>query len=238
MSSSQIPVGKKVHITRRKARGGMDDIEATVVENTDTELAIKLAKDIKITFGELWCVRYYFGSSVWEFDSSVVSYDGNILVLNHSNDVRFINRRRFLRVSVKHSAFIAHFPFVKSIDAQTYGPPEFVPAVVTELAGPGLRIESKLDVKTGQRVLVIFNLDQGQSRQSNPDDQSDEAATSKMIGDIAEVRHTKVIKNGLSIAVELTGLSDSDIDELIRATNAASVNVNAKNLEPAGVQGV
>jgi hypothetical protein len=31
----------------------------------------------------------------------------------------------------------------------------------------------------------------------------------------------------MSIAVELTGLSDSDTDELIRVTNAALVKVNA-----------
>lgn len=238
LSSTQIPIGKKVHITRRKVRGDVDDIESTVVENTDTELAIKLTRHVKITFGEFWRVRYYFGSSVWEFDSSVVSYDGSILVLNHSNDVRFINRRRFLRVPVRRSAFIAHFPFVSSIDAQIFGPPKFIPAVVTELAGPGLRIESKLEVETGQRILVVFDIDRDQSHQSNPDEQFYEAATSKIVGDIAKVRHTKVIKDGLSIAVELTGLSDFDIDELIRATNAASVNVNAKNLETAGVQGV
>ena len=33
----------------------------------------------------------------------------------------------------------------------------------------------------------------------------------------------KSIKNGFSIAVELTGLSDPNINELIRATNAASL---------------
>jgi hypothetical protein len=35
--------------------------------------------------------------------------------------------------------------------------------------------------------------------------------------------------NGLSIAVELTGLSDSDINELICATNAASVKTRVEN---------
>jgi hypothetical protein len=85
--------------------------------------------------------------------------------------------------------------------------------------------------------------------------QEGKAPTSRIVEDIGEVRHTKAIKNGLSIAVELTGLSDSDVNELIRATNAASVRavaegqdnpVSASNeqgaegraAEPAAVQGV
>jgi hypothetical protein len=183
-----------------------------------------LAEPVKITFGELWRIRYYFGSSVWEFDTSVVSYDGNILVLNHNDDVRFINRRRFIRVPVKKQAFIAHFPFEKTLEP-VWGPPEFVPAVVTELAGPGLRIESRLQVKEGERVLVVFSLDEEQGRNLT----TANTGISKIVEDIGEVRHTRAIPNGLSIAVELTGLSDSDINELIRVTNAASVWANARN---------
>jgi len=192
-----------------------------------------LEKNVTVTFGEFWCVRYYFGSSVWEFDTSVVSYDGNVLVLNHSDNVRFINRRRFLRVPMKKRAFIARFPFERSFiesshnsedelvedhdlakTSAVWGPPEFVPAVVTELAGPGLRIESSLEVKAGERILVVFNL--AQEQDSIPANQGIN-------------RHTKRTQNGLSIAVELTGLSDSNIDELIRVTNAASLSVNDKN---------
>jgi hypothetical protein len=49
------------------------------------------------------------------------------------------------------------------------------------------------------------------------------------VENIGEVRHTKPTQNGLSIAVEMTGLSDSNIDELIRATNAASLSVSDRN---------
>ena len=46
--------------------------------------------------------------------------------------------------------------------------------------------------------------------------------SSKIIEDIAVIKHVKPILNkGSSIAVELTGLSDSDLNELIRATNTA-----------------
>ncbi|MBW8039378.1 MAG: hypothetical protein FVQ85_05210 [Planctomycetes bacterium] len=252
-SSRQIPVGKKVHITRRQTPDS-GEIESTVVKNTDNELSFQLTETVKITFGEFWCVRYYFGSSVWEFDASVVSYDGNILVLNHNDNVRFINRRRFLRVQVKMPAFIACFPFEKSsienshisknefgvdhdlveTSAATWGPPEFVPAVVTELAGPGLRIESELEVKTGERILVVFSLEQEQD--SVPANRGKDPTVLKIVEDIGKVRHTKSIHNGMSIAVELTGLSDSDTNELIRATNAAllSVSDRKKNVPTSG----
>jgi hypothetical protein len=78
----------------------------------------------------------------------------------------------------------------------------------------------------------------------------DGPSTSKIIEDIGEVRHIEPAQNGFSIAVELIGLSDSDVGELIRATNAAflktsgegrgvqgSANTEAGIAAPAGVQG-
>ena len=272
LSSAQIPVGKKLYLTRRKAHDS-GNIEATVVKNDDMELSVELSTPVKITFGEFWWVRYYFGASVWEFDTSVVSYDGSVLVLNHSDDVRFINRRRFLRVPVKRPAFIAHFPFTRILtnksdsskegfeDVQNlakiltdnWGPPEFVPAVVTELAGPGLRIEALLEVEIGDRVLVMFRLDEDEEgdHSSISADEADKTYDGKIAEDIGVVRHIKAGQNGLSIAVELTGLKDSDINRLIQATNAASLKASLKDedvadspgtegsdVEPVSLQGV
>jgi hypothetical protein len=247
-------VGRKVSITRRTDRDS-GDIEATVVENTDAELTVKAAISVRITFGEMWRVRYYFGASTWEFDTTIVGCDGDTLVLNHSDTVRFINRRRFLRVAVNKPAFVAIFPFTRPLYEDNNGgswrPPEFVPAVVTELAGPGLRINVPLDVKVGSRVLVAVRLDGENGRNSTPAPRDSKSQTAKIAQDIAEVRHTRVEQNGLSIAVELTGLSDSDLNELIRATNLASlraggngqyappqVSENQDVAEPAPVQGV
>jgi hypothetical protein len=238
LSSRQIPIGKQIHITRRKtATAG--NIEATVVKNNDNELGIRLTQPVRVTFGECWCTRYYFGSSVWEFDTTVIGYDGDMLVLSHSDNVRFINRRRFLRVPVKISGFVAAFPFEKQPvevrhsegDEQTqgddsaqpptfiWGPPEFVPAVVTELAGPGLRIESSLDLKIGDRILVVFNLAQG--HHPVPESEGSKSEIPKIVEAMGVVRHIRPVQDGLSVAAELTGLGDQDIDELIRATNAA-----------------
>ena len=239
LSTRQIPKGKQLYITRRKARA-LSDIASTVVRNTETELAVKLSSPLKVIFGEVWCVRYYSGASVWEFDTSVVSYDGDIMVLNHSDNVRFVNRRRFLRVPVQMRAMIAEFPFSRPASARAsvsdmegaelpdssvvpLETPEFVEAVVTELAGPGLRIESALDIEAGERILVVLNLDQADSGSSMDGSARGKTPRAEMLEDLGEVRHKKKVPNGFSIAVELTGLSDSQVDELIRLTNAASV---------------
>jgi hypothetical protein len=242
LSSRQIPVGKKLQITRRMVHD-QGDIESTVIENNDMELVVKFTTPVKVTPGEFWRVHYYFGTSVWEFDTSVAACHGQILVLNHSDDVRYINRRRFLRVPVNKPAFIARFPFARMVAGDsgdsnvasggTWGLPKFVPAVITELAGPGLRIEAPLEMKVGERVLVVFRLDEGKDKDAVLQKDA-KTPTSRIVEDIGEVRHTKVIQKGLSIAVELTGLSDSDVNELIRATNAASVRTGAKGQGASG----
>ncbi|MHC4087222.1 MAG: hypothetical protein ACYSWZ_13400 [Planctomycetota bacterium] len=271
LNSRQIPTGKKIHLVRRTSNAP-DTIESTVIENNDVELMVQLTKPVKIIFGEVWCARYYFGASVWEFDTSVISCNGDKLVLNHSDELRFVNRRRFLRVPVNKSAFVAHFPFARTAvnpgnksmksfrmyrnstgpSDSSWGPPEFIPAVVTELAGPGLCIEASLKLKAGDRVLVVFKLDEEENQDSDrPKLEDDKTATPKIVEDIGEVRHVEAIQNGFSIAVELIGLSDTDVSELIRATNAASLKTtpesqdvvaleNAKEgaAEPAVTQGV
>ena len=254
-SSRQIPAGKQLHITRRKTPD-LGDIESTVIKNDNMELTIKLTAPVESKLGEFWRARYYFGVSVWEFDTSVVRCNGDILVLNHSDDMRFISRRRFLRVRVNKPAFIARFPFSRTLrpnsvssnkgravkqgsanaSGNIWGPPEFIPATVTELGGPGLLIEAPLEVKAGDRILVIVNLSETiDARPSNAGFRlkpavggsiPDTRRESRIVEDIGEVRHTKAIQDGFSIAVELTGLSDSNVSELIRATNAASIRTN------------
>ena len=241
LSSRQIPIGKTIHVTRRKARISTS-IESTVLKNDEAELVVKLAMPVQSRPGEYWRARYDFGASVLEFDTSVISCTGDILVFSHSENIRFISRRRFLRVPVNRPALIAPFPFARipcssaKSHASSLGEPEFVPAVVTELAGPGLRLEAPLQVKIGDRVLVILALNEQQgSRKAGSQNEgvappkAGKTGTSKIVQDIGMVRHTKAIENGLSIAVELVGLSDSDVNELIRATNAASPKRSAQS---------
>jgi hypothetical protein len=281
-SSRHILTGKKLYINRRTSPdlGDLGDIESIVIKNDNMELTMQLTTPVESKLGEIWRARYSFGASVWEFDSSVVRCYDDVLVLNHSDDIRFISRRRFLRVQVNKSAFIAHFPFSRTLSSNSnennkknpsikqswingsdnWGPPEFMPATVTELGGPGLRIETKLEVKAGDRVLVIVNLCEEDIQNLNPSSKSTslrsvlsrdrKSALSKIVEDIGEIRHVRALENGSSIAVELTGLSDSNLNELVRVTNAAYRRTSNKSkdapnsieseetvLEPATAQG-
>jgi len=228
LSSRHIPVGRELYITPCRSRRSAS-IESTVIKNDDMELTLKLTIPMEIEPGEYWRARFYLSGSVWEFDSSIVRCEGDVMVLNHSDNVRFINLRRFLRVPVNKPAFVAPFPFTRlaNTSGDSWSPPEFVPAVVTELAGLSLRLDVPLEVKVGERVLVMFKLDE-QKNQDSSSPKAGKKTTSKIIQDIGEVRHTQAIKNGFSIAAELIGLSDSDINELVCATNAAKRRADAQ----------
>jgi hypothetical protein len=223
LTTHDIPSGKTLHITRRLGPHS-DELQAQIVGNDPKQLTVALERPIRITFGELWRARYYHGASVWEFDTAVVSFEGTKLILRHSRDVRFINRRRFVRVPARNLAFVAPFPFARSLaDSglalsdldEDWKPVEFVQAVVTELAGPGLKIEAQLPVQVGQRLLVVFRID---AAEGTPRPQ----AGPRLIEDIAVVRRVEAIVDAYSIALELVGLQDGDIDELVRATNQAA----------------
>jgi len=249
-STRQIPIGKKLFI-RPTETLDLAEVESTVIKNDNLEFAVVLSALLEMSPGQLCRAQYYFGAAVWEFDASVLSCHAGILVLNHTDDVRFINRRRFLRVPVNRPAFIARFPFAKTLlsdndygreDSKdfftSWGPPQFVPAAVTELAGPGLRVEAPLEVKVGERVVVILKVSDEERRESSAGvkvgslppvsaQNSRNTTPSRVVEDVGQVRHIEAIQGGFSIAVELTGLSDSNVDELVRATNAASMKAVA-----------
>jgi hypothetical protein len=222
LSSRQIAAGKKVYVSCKAMRQS-DEVEAVVEKNSSEEFVVRLSHSMTITFGDCWSVRYYFGASVWQFDTSVISYDGGLLSLKHSDKVRYVNRRRFVRVPVRKEAYIAEFPFEKPAKngdqnaASNWQPPKFTPAIVTEIGGPGLRIETSQNIQVGQRILVTFNL---------ASDSEEGAEPMGILGDMGQVRDVRQSDNGSSIAVELTGLNDSNIAELIRITNSALLRRN------------
>ncbi len=252
-NSRQIPKDKKLYITSLET-GEVNNIESVVIENNDVELTVETAQALGIKQGESLCIRYYFGASIWEFETSVIGCIDNILILNHNDNVRFVNRRRFLRVPIQESAYIAAFPFARTLpdnvnskldsdssnsSGNAWGPPDFVPADVTELAGPGLRVVAPLEVKVGDRVVVILKLTErkkhGLITQPNATALHSSLAgngrmrPSRIVEDMGVVRHTEAVENGFSIAVELTGLSDANLNELVRATNTASIKARFKS---------
>lgn len=209
LSSRQVPVGRGVLVTRRRV--GAERIEATVVKNDEFELGLGLVIPAKSQPGEVWRVQCNLGASVWEFDAVTISCDGNDLVLSHSNEVRYINRRRFARVQMSARAFVAPFPFKSNWSGKKIVLPEFTAARLVELAGPGLQIETPLKLEVGDRVLVAF-----------------EPAKERIVQDLGQVR--RIIKAGnktRTVAIELIGLDEAGISDLVRVTNAAAIKHNS-----------
>jgi len=263
LSTRQIPVGKKLCLVSLEDGDSKRNIETIVEHNSDEELKVKLPESVEMEIGQQWSVQCYSGASVWQFNTEVISFDGNAVGLNHTSVIKLTSRRRYPRVSVSKPAFIAGFSFdIKSvgqvscdIDEQQagdnssdkyaddmkpdqspcliWGPPEFVPAVVTELAGPGLRIESSLYAAAGHKVLIVLGLENNDDRKSSENIQNCESQPCRILEDIGVVRHCRKTNDGWSLAVELTGLSDPNVDELIRITNAENMNQMAAQREKA-----
>ncbi|HUV41697.1 MAG TPA: hypothetical protein VMW23_07925, partial [Sedimentisphaerales bacterium] len=119
LSSRHIPVGKTVQVRQHRANQ-VENIEGTVTANNDIEFTVKLQTKVKTAMGRLWRLHYSFGASLWEFDTSVAGCSDSVLVLNHSENVRSINRRRFVRVPVYRPALIANFPFTRTLPSAAF----------------------------------------------------------------------------------------------------------------------
>jgi hypothetical protein len=254
LSTRQIPVGASIDLTRRWGRQTVA-AHATVLGNDGTALAVMLHAPLESAAGDPWFAQCYAGMSAWEFRTSTVRCDGTRLVLAHSDEIRFINRRRFPRVAVHFPGLIAHLPLMHGVvqagetmsaDSAGSAPaeaglmateaPVFVESTITELAGPGLRIETALQVHVDDRVLVVFLATEGSDGA---------AARCKTVAAVGRVRQGRDTESGtqipdaidrvwtgspqhdlgaradqpLSIAVELTGLSDEEIEELASLTS-------------------
>lgn len=122
--------------------------------------------------------------------------------MNHSDRIRFLNRRRFTRIATRRLAQISVFPIFIEMQPETLPAVDFCPAEVTEIAGPGLRLKTALDVQVQQRLIVRFELETG-----------------RLVQDIAVVRDIREGAAGRSIIVELIGVDNKAVDELMRMTN-------------------
>jgi len=201
ISSRSIPVGKLVTLHPV----GADEettIEGVVTKNDEFELVVRTAVPVNSPPGQAWTVNYRFGAATWGFDALTLACGPDGLELSHSDNIVFINRRRFLRALVQWPALVAPFPIIDKDDDRKQLSPMFHEATVTEISGPGVRLRCDLAVRPGQRLLVVFRLDDG-----------------RLIQDIAEVRGSRDTAVSRSIGAELIGLTDAAVNELVRVTN-------------------
>ncbi|KPK85891.1 MAG: hypothetical protein AMJ81_02445 [Phycisphaerae bacterium SM23_33] len=202
ISFGSVAAGKVVSIFRRHLQ---DYFDAAVAASTPggSGLEVKPERPIRCEPGETWQIRYDQEGLLWESDASVVKQARGRVILKLIGTARCINRRRFARTPTMKPAAVAVFPFLEG--AADAGPQVFVPAAVTEIAGPGLRLEAPVEVRAGERVLLRVQSADGRTLQG-----------------LALVRRATPGANGMTdLAVEMVGLSTSEVAELIRETNRA-----------------
>ena len=200
-STRQIAAGSKLYIT---SQTGAEAVAATVFGNGPAEFLVEADALPEIRPGDVWVIRYFREEATWEFDAPVLRDEQGKAALGHSGDIRPINLRRFARVETNATARAACFSFHAGDPRQET--PEFFPATLVEIAGPGLVLESSLQAAAGQRVLVVVKFD-GQ----------------RQVQGLAKVRRVSPGREGATLlAVELVGLDDDEIAELARETNLAA----------------
>ncbi|MFP4106696.1 MAG: hypothetical protein ACLFVU_11475 [Phycisphaerae bacterium] len=201
---SRVRLGKTIRIIHPEAPDGTEAM-ITAIGDENNEFAVKLQRPIeKAKMGENWVVRYPQGGVLWEFSTWVLRKDESDQIhLRPVGEVRLINRRRFIRVPTRKSAFIAHFPF--SRDEANRQPPEFHSGVLVEIAGPGIQIRSPLEADIGAKMLVVIDV-------------GDE-----LIEGMGIVRRVQTEADQLTtLAVEMIGLSTDEVAELAKVTNHAA----------------
>ena len=168
------------------------------------------ANPLEIRRDETVVARYERGDVLWEFDAhSVTGADGE-LVIKPFGTVQWKDRRSFPRVPVEKQAYVACFPFEKT--DQVGEVRQFVDAKLVEMGGPGLLLEAPLVCQSGQRVLLVLVLDDGRTVES-----------------VGVVRRGSAETDGaVQFAVELLGLSKSEVRELVAVAEAPAQSLDGQ----------
>lgn len=193
---------KGSHLKGIKSDAG-DVMDMIVSRVTAVELTVHATGQADLAPGQQWTLRYYHGPTIWEFDSTILSHDEKETVLHYRDEVRFVNRRRYLRTETVLPATISDYGFFKG-DGNIK--PQFTQAMVVEVGGPGLMlIETTYPADVDDKVLIAVKF-----------------RAHSVIQALAKVRWTDKTPSGLTtLGLELIGLSDQDLSTLIHESTLA-----------------
>ena len=204
-----------VHLTKGDGvtfvhRGSATAVEATVTSTNGRDVTLQFADEVSLRVGQACVIHRVCDDQQWEYDISITEPGEGFAVARLIGKPRRRNLRRFARVPTRHTAYAAAFPFssleVSDDTTQSDDTPQFVAGTLTEIGGPGLRLDVPLSVEAGDRVLVVLKMDEGKTIQGT--------AVVRRVLDSHDAAHV--------VAVEMVGLSEAEIGELQRETNAAA----------------
>jgi hypothetical protein len=213
-------------------------VEAVIVRNDDLEITVETHEPVGGEAGEDWRVRYRLNGEDWQFDTNSVSCDGRRLTLNHGDQVRAAVHERLELFAPDAPAVVVRFPFLQAAVTQSADVTatdwfELVRGVVTRVSDTSIQIRAPLPVAVGDRVLVIFTLSQG-----GDEDGADRAnRQSHVVRHVGRVKHQQVAGKETVMLIDLAGLTDREIDELLHFTRVAASGANSPVRSPV-TQGV
>jgi len=206
------------HVVQVVRQSAPHEFAARVVERNPEFpcLVVEPEKQFRVTPGESWVVRHSEEGILSEFPASVVEQSGNHVVIKPIGQLRRINRRRFVRVPTDRPAHLARFAFHKKKAAKQV--PRFAPARLIEFAGPGIQLEVPRTSRFREAENVLVVLDIG------PD---------KAFEGVGRIHRVLPGYKGKKVlAIEFVGLSDSEIAELARQTNALQREKGTEKEDP------
>lgn len=181
------------------------EFRAKLWRRSQGHLLLKPENPIQAAPGDRWAMRFFDGECLWEFESEVTGLTDDAVVLNHCEEMRVANRRRFKRVPVRMSALVCDFAFRRDDGELTV--PQFVEAKLLEVGGPGIKIKAPLTMRPRQRLLVVMELADGVVFQA-----------------LGKVRQVQNPRGSLSVyGVELTELTPGEVSQLANLTNATAI---------------
>lgn len=202
--TKRIPVGSILTVMNLPEP---EEVNVRVEGRGDDGLLVEPLSAVDGKIGTALVVRHFDGDRVWEINTQITHRVEGMWLIDHDPAMRPINVRRFVRVPIKRRALVGVFPFhPKEATVSKMTPPSFVEALLMEIAGPGLLLEMDLELKVGQRILIVFELDNQRQIQS-----------------VGRVRRVNFQSNPTRYGVELVGLKPAQIAELMNLTNAQAI---------------
>jgi hypothetical protein len=148
-------------------------------------------------------VRFSQENMFWEFPARLTLAGAGAATLRPTGPARLINRRRFARSATSRPAHVARFPLRRE---GASGAPQFVRGELVEVAGPGLKLRAPIDVRNGEKVIVITEV--------RPQQIIEAIGVSRRI----DSRNDDTV----TFAVELVGLTTQEVSELAGQTIATA----------------
>ena len=179
-------------------------INLRVVDNSKEALIIKpeISQDLhSLEVKGEYEIRCNQDRLCWKFKSRIIAIADGEIYITHSLNAKATDRRRYPRIQTDIPSKLAGFIFLKHDIGDAPGP-DFVPATLIQIAGPGLLLETTLRINASQKVLVVLFFE--------------ETKIVEATGIVKRIDHE--YNETIHLAVELVGLTNAELKLMVDET--------------------